>query len=566
MTTTPTLWGNEVIFSSDTTAYNPQVTALKDNTFILTWENGTDIFGKHLDELGSFTAGDFLRDISTNSKPLSNAIVTQQSDGTIAVNYDLRYSNGDNDVVWTSPASDFDSAAAPFSTVGSSHDEVLLDSTARNGGGGAIAYNYTTGANTYLVLQMTDGVGNPASNQIFIDSSATRTELNPALQGLSNGNVAVAYESFNNTTFARDVRLQIFTPAENKVADVVVSGPNDNSAFPDVAELENGDLVVAWQQNGGIAFRRYHGNGAAIDGAPVTIPSTSSALLPSITHLNDGGFMIAWGQRDGTEMDGTGEYDSYLQRYDSHGNAIGTTIHLDSPGDQYGGSLATLTDGRVVLAYTSETGDSTDTFTQNYQIFDPREKQINGTTAADNIVGRQDGSLIHGLQGKDHLTGGNGDDKLFGDGNSDVLFGGGGKDHLTGGAGNDVLKGGAGNDVLYGGSMADNLTGGSGADTFLFRLVHDSTATPTEHDTIEGFKVKFDHIDLSDIDANKHASGDQAFDFIDTQNFHGKAGELRVLHQGGNTFVFGDVNGDGNADFEIQLTGNIHLKEGNFDL
>jgi hypothetical protein len=41
---------------------------------------------------------------------------------------------------------------------------------------------------------------------------------------------------------------------------------------------------------------------------------------------------------------------------------------------------------------------------------------------------------------------------------------------------------------------------------------------------------------------------------------------LRVTHSGGNTFVSGDVNGDGNADFSIEVAGNRNLKEADFAL
>ena len=66
MTTTPTLWGTDVTFSFDPFAFNPKVTALSDGTFAIAWENGTDLFGRHLNELGSFTGGNFLRTLSGN--------------------------------------------------------------------------------------------------------------------------------------------------------------------------------------------------------------------------------------------------------------------------------------------------------------------------------------------------------------------------------------------------------------------------------------------------------------------------------------------------------------------
>jgi serralysin len=80
---------------------------------------------------------------------------------------------------------------------------------------------------------------------------------------------------------------------------------------------------------------------------------------------------------------------------------------------------------------------------------------------------------------------------------------------LEGGSCNDVLRGGAGNDILFGGAGKDVLIGGTGADMFVFKQTNDST--PGQADRIIDFShAQGDHIDLSSIDPNTHAAGDQA--------------------------------------------------------
>lgn len=581
MTTTPTFWGSEVTLTNDIFAFGPRITALADGTFILTWQSDDDIVGKHLDELGSFTAGNFLQGISSAAtRPLSTPIVTQQDDGRIVVNYDLDDGSMpiDHDVIWGNVSSDYSTVTSTFGTEQSAYSEVLVDSTAHTAtstgsAGGALLLNYTgPGDATNMVLQFTDGIGNQASNKIYIDSSSTRLEQNGAMAGLHTGFVAVAYESvLQSGSFPRDIRLHVYTPDEEDASGgaVIVSATNVNAAFPDIVELADGNFVVAWQQNGGIAFRRFSGNGIAVDASPVPIASSSGGLLPKIAPLNDHGFMVAWVAGSGTETDGTPDMDIFLQRYDAGGSTVGSQIHLDKPGDQglFSLDIATLADGRVLLTYQSETGDSTNVTTLNYQFFDPREHTITATSGNDNYVGREDGATIYGLEGDDKLAGRAAADILFGNEGKDKLFGYDGNDTLRGGEGNDILRAGRGQDIVRGGAGADSLTGGPDADTFVFGSIDDSTRALAGRDTIRDFKHgQGDIIDVHQIDARSNKNGNQDFDFIGTSNFHHQAGELRVAHQGGDTIVYADVNGDGTADFAISLDGDVNLKAADFHL
>lgn len=127
-----------------------------------------------------------------------------------------------------------------------------------------------------------------------------------------------------------------------------------------------------------------------------------------------------------------------------------------------------------------------------------------------------------------------------------------GSDTLNGGAGNDRVSGGDGNDAIIGGQGADALHGGAGADKFVFKSHTESTAT--SRDTIYDFNYAAgDRIDLSAIDANTAAAGNQAFVFIGSSAFSGKAGELRYVKQESDTYVYADVNGDKKADFLLHL-------------
>ncbi len=183
---------------------------------------------------------------------------------------------------------------------------------------------------------------------------------------------------------------------------------------------------------------------------------------------------------------------------------------------------------------------------------------IYGEDGNDRIYGGADSDLFHGGTGDDILKGNAGNDKLWGEV---------GNDDLQGGAGNDALSGGGNNDKLYGGAGADKLYGGSGADTFIFKATSDSTVSASGRDTIYDFsRSQHDRIDLGAIDANTKASGNQAFSFIGKNAFHKVAGELKYEQKNGDTFISGDVNGDGKADFMIVLDTLVALKAGDFIL
>jgi Ca2+-binding RTX toxin-like protein len=162
---------------------------------------------------------------------------------------------------------------------------------------------------------------------------------------------------------------------------------------------------------------------------------------------------------------------------------------------------------------------------------------------------------------------GEGNIKATGNGLANTLTGNAGRNTLDGGAGNDTLKGGAGNDRLIGGAGADKLSGGSGADVFVFKSIKETTVAASGRDTILDFsRGQGDKIDLKAIDASTKGGGNQPFAFIGDDTFHKKAGELRYETKAGSTYIHGDVNGDGKADFTLVIDRVIDLKAGDFIL
>ena len=146
---------------------------------------------------------------------------------------------------------------------------------------------------------------------------------------------------------------------------------------------------------------------------------------------------------------------------------------------------------------------------------------------------------------------------------ADVIYGLDGGDTISALGGDDLLDGGAGSDILIGGAGADQLLGGAGSDRFRYDAASESAVG--SHDMIFDFsRGQSDRIQLTGVDANTTIAGDQNFAFIGTAAFAGVAGQLRYEKSGGDTFVYGDLDGDSVADFQLQINGELNMYASDF--
>jgi Ca2+-binding RTX toxin-like protein len=178
---------------------------------------------------------------------------------------------------------------------------------------------------------------------------------------------------------------------------------------------------------------------------------------------------------------------------------------------------------------------------------------------------------------------------------ADTITGNSAENRIDAGAGMDTINGGGGADTIISGREADQIWGGEGPDTFVFNHFLDSTqfnalssvvtsaSAVAGVDVINDFLVGSDKIDLSGIDANSTISGNQAFEFVDgdefdrpSSEFTGQAGEVRLVEffrppspdtQGFfYTSVVADIDGDGQRDFTLQVISAVPMTVNDFIL
>jgi Ca2+-binding RTX toxin-like protein len=265
-----------------------------------------------------------------------------------------------------------------------------------------------------------------------------------------------------------------------------------------------------------------------------------------------------------------------------------TTGNLNDVVFGYGGNDRISTGGGDDLIYGGEGHDTILSGDGNDIVF--------GGEGNDHIIAGAGNDLIYAGQGNDHAFGDDGDDTFVAEENDgdDLYFGGAGSDTLdmssitadikvvlsSTGAGSskssqtgydtlysiENVRTGSGADTIVASEAVNIMDGGAGNDSFVFGSV-----LAAHQDVILGFDAG-DKIDLRGIDANTAACGDQAFNFLAAgRSFTGAGQELLVRwdtdDQGRDvTIVQGDVNSDGNADFQINIIGSHTLDANHFYL
>ena len=100
-----------------------------------------------------------------------------------------------------------------------------------------------------------------------------------------------------------------------------------------------------------------------------------------------------------------------------------------------------------------------------------------------------------------------------------------------------------------------------------FRSLEQAGTSEAMRDQIADFQPG-DLMDLSAIDANSLVAGNQSFNLIFDAPTFTAAGEIRFRHEqqadGEHTILEGNVDGDGQADFQIDIAGRHELTASDF--
>ncbi len=401
----------------------PDVAALADGTFIVTWtgstisENG-QIFGTVFNNNGSVH--------SPNGVPQDNITLSAvnndaQFESTVAV-----LNNGNIVTTYSDASGDRD----VFATIASKNLNGI----------------YTV-SSPFQVNTIENG-----------DGGLPVRQDQPSVTALSNGGFVVVFVT-HFTSGDLDVRGRIFdangTPAGN---DFVIDNLSFIQTKPSVTALPDGSFAVSYSDSrdsvsgssaidANITTQVYSNAGVKIGNSIFNANTTQSGVQgnSTVTALDDGRFLLTW-----TDENGSGGGDVRYQIMDARDQTI---------------NASAFKFGQTIVG--KDTGQGTP---GDIMVGDGRDNTMFGLAGDD---------TLNGGGGTDTLHGGDDADVLRGDGGDDTLFGGQGEDELRGGDNDDTLDGGADFDVLGGDNGNDTYVLVDGLDSVI-----EASGTASGIDTI----------------------------------------------------------------------------------
>ncbi len=343
-----------------------------------------------------------------------------------------------------------------------------------NGGAVSIKGGFPTVDNTDL----TQAFGLNGDDTITLDES--NGALPPARLFGGAGNDVLTGGSGGDTLFGQggDDTLVgkggtdfLFGGAGN---DLVVGGDGNDVAF-----LGAGDDVFIWdpgddddtvEGEAGFDTLLFNGNNASVENIVISADGARASFVRDVANVT-----MDLNEVESIDFNAFGGVDNIIVNDLSGTDVTEVNIDLAAVGGGGDGQVDTIivnaTGGEDVIAISSDNGVVT----------------VSGLAAEVNISGFEstDRIVIKGLDGSDVI-----DASELG---TAMLFTVDGRD------GNDVIFGSDGNDTIEGGLGADAMSGGAGNDLFLYRLSNTADLDNLGGDTIVGFEVGKDKIDLLDL-------------------------------------------------------------------
>ncbi|RXI43520.1 hypothetical protein CRU99_07145 [Malaciobacter mytili] len=263
------------------------------------------------------------------------------------------------------------------------------------------------GYGTYV--QQFNSDGSKAGDAIGFGSDISRIDITL----LANGGCAVVGVKANGEIF-----IQQFDADGVKVGEIEIINSNTSYSTAKITELNDGGYVVAWsgidsQGDFSIFVQQFNSDGSKA-GEAVQLEAldntTGNDTSPQIETLEDGSYIVTW-----SGVDSQGDSSIFVQQFNSDGSKAGEAVQLEAldntAGNDTSPQITILANGGYVITWSG--GDSQGDSSIFVQQFNSNGDKVGETVqleAVDNnmgtdqlpqIIALKDGSYVVTWQGKD---------------------------------------------------------------------------------------------------------------------------------------------------------------------
>lgn len=428
---------------------------------------------------------------------------------------------------------------------------------------------------TALRFQIYNDDGTPQNGEKLANGPTDSNQQKGKVAGDGAGNFLVVYQDLSGDLgpLFNSVAHRFDEDGDAYAGDFLLSDPlsNASQAFSgEVTGLADGSYYSVWVEfvlgSYYLCAQHVASDGSKLGGEHVVqqLPSGVNLADLKLSGLADGRIVVAWtdNQQTGGDASGTAVRAIIL---DPREGIISGTANGEAIAGSFTGSAIVddiingLGGDDTIFGFDGDDsieGGAGDDAIDGGAGIDTAVLTSTANVSANLASGIATGADIGNdtLVGIENLRGGAGNDFLVGDAGANDISGRNGDDTLFGSGGSDKLNGEDGADTLTGGKGKDSLSGGSGGDRFDVNSKLEA-GKGTGRDVILDFVNGEDKIDLRTIDAKKSDPGNDKFKWIGKKAFHGVEGELRYKVTATGLLVEGDIDGNGKADFQIELDG-----------
>ena len=221
----------------------------------------------------------------------------------------------------------------------------------------------TADSDTGVVARIYDAQGN-TSNEFLVNDTLPGAQRDVAVISLANNRFVIGWVDQGVNSF--DVKAKVFDagdPTSGTEFTINTHTPNRQNGL-DLAALPNGNFVAIWQADGaqdgagrGVFGQMFDSTGATV-GSEFQINQTTNnhQWNGSVLSLADGGFLVVY-ESLASDSDGAGVFG---RRFAADGSAAGDEFIVNGNhyGDQSEPTATLLSDGRVVVTWSSADGDN----------------------------------------------------------------------------------------------------------------------------------------------------------------------------------------------------------------